>query len=99
MPAPVIDGRPTRLNRIILILGALVLAVEFVTAIGLWQAHEIQEYSDEPPQWAGTVRKIHGLFNPLACILFGYLLYAHIPLGWKMRANRVSGVVMTATFA
>lgn len=50
------------------------------------------------PAWLPPARIVHGLLNPLLCGAFGYLLCHHIPLGWRMKANRSSGVTLGLLF-
>lgn len=91
-------GRPTKLGRGFLIFSGSVLLVEFVTGIALWRVHELLEDGIQPASWAGPVRAIHGILTPLLSGLFGYLFYVHIPLGWRMKANRWSGAIMVLFF-
>jgi multisubunit Na+/H+ antiporter MnhB subunit len=88
-------GRPTRLGRGFLILAGLTFLLEFVTGIALWRVHEWLEQGMQPPDWNGWVRALHGVLTPVLSAQFGYLFFTHIPGGWKLRANRVSGVLMT----
>ncbi|HYE30484.1 MAG TPA: hypothetical protein VEH27_03585 [Methylomirabilota bacterium] len=90
--------RPTRLRRGFLIFFGIVFAVELATGIGLWRVHELREDGIEPPQWNGMVRALHGALTPVLAAQFGYLCALHIPGGWRMKANRLSGALMVLGF-
>lgn len=95
-------NRATQLSRLFLALLTTSLVLSFVTGIGLWYVHEqrekIAEGRGELPGWTSLCQSAHGLLNPLLCVLFG-MLVAHIAGGWRMRANRKTGVALTTAFA
>jgi hypothetical protein len=53
----------------------------------------------ETPSWLHAALITHGALYPVMCILFGYLVCQHIRIGWELRANLVSGVLMEVVFA
>ena len=94
-------NRPTQLTRFTVILLLVLLSLSFVTGLGLWYVHEQREKISENPQiglprWTSLCQTTHGLLNPAISAVFGFLWFAHVRGGWKMRANRKSGGSMTA---
>ena len=64
-----------------------------------WWGKTIQSRDLITPSWLAGSLMVHGVLNPLLCILFGCLLCHHIRLGWSIQANRASGLVMELLFA
>jgi hypothetical protein len=92
-------GRPTELTRFTVSLLILLLGLSFISGLGLWYVHEMQEEVSANavqgvPTWAWFCRVLHGLLNPAICALFGFLWFAHVRGGWRMRVNRRSGGTM-----
>jgi len=92
------NARPARLRRGFLILFSIVFAVELATGIALWRVHELLEDSGQAPAWNGAVRALHGALTPVLAALFGYLCAFHIPAGWRMKTNRISGALIILGF-
>jgi hypothetical protein len=94
-------NRPTQLTRFTIILLIGLLGLSFVTGLGLWYVHEQREkMAEDPaaelPDWTSLCQTTHGLLNSAISAVFGYLWFAHVRGGWRMRANRKSGGTMTA---
>jgi hypothetical protein len=91
-------NRPTQLNNFLIITLVSLLALSFITGIGLWYVHEQREAaSGTIPPWTNACRMLHGIVNPAICVVFGFLWFNHIRGGWKMRVNRKSGGTLTAS--
>ena len=93
-------NRPTQLTRFTISLLLILLGLSFVSGIGLWYVHEQREkMAEDPaaelPKWTSVCQTTHGLLNPAISAVFGYLWFAHVRGGWRMRANRKSGGTMT----
>ena len=93
-------NRPTQLTRFTVILLLVLLSLSFVTGLGLWYVHEQREKISENPQiqlprWTSLCQTTHGLLNPAISAVFGFLWFAHVRGGWKMRVNRKSGGSLT----
>lgn len=54
---------------------------------------------DLPPSWRHQWLTLHGVLTPLICVFYGALWTSHIAGGFKMRANRSSGVSVTIFFS
>jgi hypothetical protein len=94
-------NRPTQLTRFTVILLLVLLGLSFISGVGLWYVHELREKiaenpAAELPKWTSFCQTTHGLLNPAISAVFGYLWFAHVRGGWRMRANRKSGGTMTA---
>lgn len=93
-------NRPTQLTRFTVLLLLFLLGLSFITGLGLWYVHEQREQIAENPQielprWTALCQTTHGLLNPIISAVFGYLWFAHVRGGWRMKANRKSGGTMT----
>lgn len=93
-------NRPTQLTQFTIILLVSLLSLSFLTGLGLWYVHEQREkMAEDPdvqlPRWTSLCQTSHGLLNPAISAVFGFLWFAHIRGGWRMRANRKSGGTMT----
>jgi hypothetical protein len=42
---------------------------------------------------------IHGGLNPPLCVVLGFLLCHHVPVGWRMKANQWTGMGMIVVFS
>ncbi|HEX7862610.1 MAG TPA: hypothetical protein VF773_19910 [Verrucomicrobiae bacterium] len=94
-------NRPTQLTRFTIVLLVVLLGLSFLSGIGLWYVHEQREKMAENPEmelprWTSACQTVHGLLNPAISAVFGYLWFAHVRGGWRMKANRKSGGTMTA---
>ena len=94
-------NRPTQLTRFTVTLLLVLLGLSFISGLGLWYVHEKREnIAEDPaaefPKWTSACQTTHGLLNPVISAVFGYLWFAHVRGGWRMRANRKSGGTMTA---
>ena len=94
-------NRPTQLTRFTIVLLVVLLGLSFLSGIGLWYVHEQREKMAgnpelELPRWTSACQTVHGLLNPAISAVFGYLWFAHVRGGWRMKANRKSGGTMTA---
>ncbi len=93
-------NRPTQLTRFTIVLLVVLLGLSFVSGLGLWYVHEQREKMAENPElelprWTSACQTVHGLLNPAIRAVFGYLWFAHVRGGWRMKANRKSGGTMT----
>ena len=84
-------GRTTQIGRGVLAALVILLVISFVTGLGLWVVHEGSEKGEAEPAWGRAFQVLHGLANPLICVIYGWLWYSHIPGGWGMKVNRKSG--------
>ena len=89
-------NRPTQLTSSVIVLLVILLALSFITGLGLWFVHEQREKLasgeiDDLPNWTSLCQTTHGVLNPAISALFGYLGFNHVRGGWKMRVNRKSG--------
>lgn len=96
--APDAALRPTRIGILGQIAIGVLLAASFISGLLIWRGKHLQLVNGESPGWLHSVVVVHGCLNPILCILFGILLAHHIRVGWQMRANLLSGVVMEAAF-
>ncbi|MGV3773115.1 MAG: hypothetical protein ACO1QB_09460 [Verrucomicrobiales bacterium] len=87
-------NRPTRLSKLFLWSGGIILGLSFISGLLLCIAESIRQDTSKMPEWQTAWRIGHGVLTPLICIFFGYLWVLHIPGGWKMRANHVSGIIV-----
>ncbi len=95
--------RPGRLPGWVLWIGMTMLALSFVSGVAIWWGQFVNARFDStdgsvPFATGGWVR-LHGALNPFLCGLLGYLTHQHIRVGWRMRANLVSGGAMVVSFA
>jgi len=97
-PEPVPAQRPTRLSVWGQWTVALMLLASFVSGVGIWWGQTIQAEALSTPQWLRPALVLHGALNPFQCVLCGFLLCHHIRVGWQMRANLVSGILMEVVF-
>lgn len=91
-------ARPSRLSVWFLTISSLVFALCFISGLVLWWAKRGQAQQLEPPPWLHAWRILHGCTNPIICILAGYLWNGHVRIGWQMRANRSTGLVVAISF-
>lgn len=91
--------RHTRLSRPAQIVISCLIFGSFATGVSVWVGQTIQARDMETPSWLRTMLTLHGLLNPVMCVLFGWLLKQHIRVGWKHRVNIPTGIVMEASFA
>jgi hypothetical protein len=88
--------RSTQLGRLTLALLITLLVASFVTGLGLWYIHEQREKLADLPFWTSACQTVHGLVNPLICLVLGFISATHMRAAWKIRANWKSGVLLTA---
>jgi hypothetical protein len=101
--APIPARRPSRLPTWTLAAGGGLLALSFISGVIIWWAQLVNGRFDgventrlvETRPWV----LLHGALNPLLCGFLGYLSCLHIPLGWQMKANRLTGSLMLGVFA
>ena len=86
--------RPARLPLLLQITVPALLTASFLSGILLWGGDWIQQRELRSPAWLHPVRVVHGLLYPFLALLVGALLAQHIRLGWTLKANRASGLVM-----
>jgi hypothetical protein len=91
--------RPTRLAPWEHWLVAVLLGLSFVSGSLVWFGQTIQERDAMAPPWLHPLLVLHGVLNPFQCALFGWLAYQHIRVGWRMRANLLTGIAMEFVFA
>jgi len=91
--------RPSRLSPFIHGLVVLLLLLAFISGVVVWYGQTVNQADAEPVINVRGWLLLHGWLNPFLCGIFGYLLCQHIRLGWEMKANWLSGVVMEAVFA
>lgn len=100
MPLPIDPAtRPSRLPLLGQVAVLVLLATSFVSGVLIWWGQTIQARELTTPPWLHGCLVLHGSLNPLLCVLFGILVCHHIRVGWVMRANLLSGLVMEAVFA
>jgi hypothetical protein len=93
--------RPSKLSLVTHIFVIGLLGLSFVSGTIIWYGQNANEIGDltsplfDPHSW----RTLHGILNPFLCAVFGFLVCQHIRLGWKMKANRLSGFFMEVIFA
>ncbi len=94
--------RPTRLPRWVLLLGLSLLFLSFISGAILWWGQTVNRRFDgvvntntfDTQPWV----LLHGALNPFLCGFLGYLSCQHIRIGWQMRANRPTGLLMFLVF-
>ena len=93
--------RPSRLSLLAHMVVVGLLGLSFLSGAILWYGQNAKEIDDPTslPFDLQSWRTLHGVLNPFLCALFGFLVCQHIRLGWQMKANRLSGMVMEAVFA
>ncbi len=91
--------RPSRLSLVVHLAVVVLLAASFLSGVFIWWGQTIQSRELEPPGWLRGCLVAHGCLNPFLCGLFGYLCCQHIRIGWALRANLATGIVMEALFA
>ena len=90
--------RATQLGRLAISILVVSVALSFISGLGLWYIHEQREKLADLPAWTAACRSLHGILNPVLCVFFGFMV-AHMAGGWKMRANRKTGVSVAVSFA
>jgi hypothetical protein len=99
-PAPLLASeRPNRLSLAAHITTLVLLGLSFISGVLIWRGVHLQHAQLETPTWLRASVVLHGALNPFLCVLFGYFLCDHIRLGWRLRANRITGFAMEACFA
>lgn len=91
--------RPNRLSVATHVITLALLGLSFISGVLVWRGLHLQEARAETPEWLRGWVVLHGALNPLLCMLFGYFLCDHIRLGWRLRANRLTGLLMETCFA
>lgn len=91
--------RPNRLSLLAHIITLALLLLSFISGILIWRGLHLQQVQTETPVWLRACVVFHGALNPFLCALFGYFVCDHIRLGWQLRANRVTGLLMEICFA
>jgi len=101
---PELDRRAAKMSVVthVLVIGLLGLA--FLSGVAVWWGQTAGLVEDPellievPPQWVRPVMVFHGCLFPFLCGIFGYLVTSHFHPGWKLKANRVSGLLMDSVF-
>lgn len=91
--------RPTRLASWEHWLVAGLLALSFLSGVAVWFGQTVQARELAAPAWLHPMLVLHGALNPFQCALFGWLAFQHIRVGWRMRANLLTGFAMEFVFA
>jgi hypothetical protein len=91
--------RPSRLSLLTHLMVVLLTAAAFLTGVVTWRGQWVQAQTLQTPEWLRLARVTHGGLNPFLCGLFGYLVCQHIRLGWRLKANLVTGLAMEGVFA
>ena len=91
--------RPNRLTPAIHAITLALLTLSFIPGVLIWRGTHLQEARSETPTWLRACVVFHGTLNPFLCALFGYFLCEHIRIGWRIRANWFSGLLMELCFA
>ena len=91
--------RPNRLTPIIHTIALGLLMLSFISGVLIWRGTHLQETFSETPEWLRACVVFHGALNPFLCGLFGYFLCDHIRIGWRIRANWFSGLLVEVCFA
>lgn len=95
-----VAARPSRLSLFAHIIVISSLGLSFISGAIIWYGQNANA-TDDPTALQFDLqswRTLHGILNPLLCVIFGFLVCQHIRLGWQMKANRFSGVFMEAVF-
>ena len=93
--------RPTRLSFATHIIVLALLGLSFVSGATIWYGQNANSLADprsarfDVQYW----RSLHGALNPFLCVLFGFLAAHHVRVGWQIKANRWSGLLMELVFA
>ena len=91
--------RPNRLTLAVHTITLVILGLSFVSGVLIWRGVHLQQTYSETPIWLRACVVFHGTLNPFLCGLFGYFVCDHIRLGWQLRANRITGLLMEVCFA
>jgi hypothetical protein len=91
--------RPNRLSPVVHAITLALLGLSFVSGVLIWRGLHLQEVRSETPSWLRACVVFHGALNPFLCALFGYFVCDHIRVGWRLGANRVTGLLMEVCFA
>src|SRR5262245_18349969 len=91
--------RPNRLSLGVHIATLTLLGLSFVSGVLVWRGLHVQQTYSDTPAWLRGCIVLHGSLNPFLCALFGYFLFDHIRVGWRLEANRLTGVLMEVCFA
>src|SRR5262245_61444646 len=91
--------RPTRLSLATHFAVVFLLGLSFVSGVLIWRGQSLQTNGLETPAWLHACIVVHGALNPFQCALFGYLCCEHIRLGWRLKANLLTGFTMEFLYA
>ena len=93
--------RPSRLPLLAHITVVALLLLSFISGALIWYGEYVNDITDlnSTPFNVQPWRVLHGVLNPFLCVLFGSLLIQHIRIGWRIKANRVSGFLMEAVIS
>ena len=90
--------RPSRLPLFTHVAVVSLLSLSVISGLLVWQGQRVLEQKMVAPDWLRPTVVLHGVLNPLLCVLFGYLCCQHIRFGWQLRANLLSGFTMEIIF-
>lgn len=98
--APSFDpsSRPSQLSQLTRVAVVLLLAAGFLSGIAIWWGQTLQAEQMQSPGWLRPILILHGCLFPAQSALFGFLVCHHIRVGWRLRANLVSGFAMEFAF-
>ena len=91
--------RPNRLTPAIHATTLILLILSFISGVLIWRGTYLLEARSESPSWLRACVVLHGMLNPFLCALFGYFLCDHIRIGWRIRVNWFSGLLIEVCFA
>lgn len=95
------SNRPSRLPIVAHVAVVVLLLLSFISGALIWYGDYLNLNADfdavrfNVRPW----RVLHGILNPVLCVVFGSLLVQHIRMGWQLKANRPTGFFMEAVFA
>ena len=90
--------RPSRLPLTAQIAAGGLLFLSLLSGLLVWWGQSIQLREWQSPFWLRWCLVLHGCLSPFLCGLFGYLCCVHIRLGWQLRANLLSGLIIETVF-
>lgn len=99
-----IDMRAAKMSVVTHVLVVGLLGLAWLSGVAVWWGQtaglvmDPELLTEMPPPWVHPVLVFHGCLFPFLCGIFGYLVASHFHSGWKLKANRVSGLLMDSVF-